>query len=278
MSFKEIKNQANINGCETARVKEEEWKLVWSDEFEGLEINMSNWSFDRPDNGRYNGEIQSYTNKNAYIKDGKLIIEARKEDFTEPDGKTYHYTSSKLITQGKKKWTYGKFEIRAKMPEGKGIWPAIWMMPEDEFYYGRWPVCGEIDIMELLGDTPNKVYGTMHFGLPHKQSQGIYTLPEGESFAEDFHVYSIEWEPGEIRWYIDGNLYHKESEWYSKAADKTNAYHYPAPFNQDFFLILNISVGGGWPGNPDETTVFPQQMVVDYVRVYQKEKYATKKE
>lgn len=255
---------------------EEEWKLVWNDEFEGSEINMNNWSFDRPENGRYNGEIQSYTKNNAYVKDGSLIIEARKEDITEPDGKTYNYSSGKLITQGKQKWTYGKVEVKAKMPTGKGIWPAIWMMPEDEPFYGTWPKCGEIDIMELLGDTPNKVYGTMHFGEPHRESQGTYILPEGESFGEQYHVYSIEWEPGEIRWYLDGNLYHTENDWFSRNPNNADDYTYPAPFDQDFFLIMNISVGGGWPGNPDETTVFPQQMVVDYVRVYQKDEYPSR--
>jgi len=111
---------------------------------------MANWSYDDPTNGRWNGEVQSYTQNNAYIKDGALVIEARKEDITEPSGETYHYTSSKLITKGKKSWKYGKFEIRAKMPQGQGIWPAIWMMPEDEPFYGTWPKCGEIDIMELL--------------------------------------------------------------------------------------------------------------------------------
>jgi len=251
----------------------EEWRLVWSDEFNGSEINMANWSYDDPTNGRWNGEVQSYTQNNAYIKDGALVIEARKEDITEPSGETYHYTSSKLITKGKKSWKYGKFEIRAKMPQGQGIWPAIWMMPEDEPFYGTWPKCGEIDIMELLGHEPDKIYGTIHFGEPHKESQGTYTLPEGQTFADDFHVYSIEWEPGEIRWYIDGKLYHVANDWYSRDPYLADDYTYPAPFDQNFFLILNISVGGGWPGYPDETTVFPQQMVVDYVRVYQKDKY-----
>jgi len=251
----------------------EQWKLVWSDEFNGTEINMNNWSFDDPTNGRWNNEIQSYTQNNAYIQDGSLIIEARKEDITEPSGQTYNYSSAKLITKGKQSWTYGKFEIRAKMPIGKGIWPAIWMMPEDEPFYGTWPKCGEIDIMEFLGHEPNKIYGTIHFGEPHKESQGTYTLPAGQSFSDDYHIYSIEWEPGEIRWYLDGKLYHKANDWYSRDPYLADDYTYPAPFDQDFFLIMNISVGGNWPGNPDETTVFPQQMAVDYVRVYQKSNY-----
>ena len=159
---------------------EEEWQLVWSDEFDGSEINMDNWSYDDPTNGRWNQEIQSYTQNNAYIENGSLIIEARKEDITEPSGETYNYSSAKLITQGKQSWKYGKFEIRAKMPTGQGIWPAIWMMPEDEPFCGIWPKCGEIDIMELLGHIPNKLHGTLHFGEPHKESQGTYFLPRTE--------------------------------------------------------------------------------------------------
>src|SRR5699024_9491512 len=142
----------------------QDWKLVWNDEFDGEEINMNNWSFDRPDNGRWNGEIQSYTDQNAWVENGNLIIEAREEKFTEPDGQTYDYTSSKLITKGKQIWTYGKVEVKAKMPTGQGMWPAIWMMPEDEPFYGTWPVSGEIDIMELLGHEPDTVYGTIHYG------------------------------------------------------------------------------------------------------------------
>lgn len=251
----------------------EEWYLVWSDEFDGSTINMENWSYDDPTNGRWNKEIQSYTQNNAYIKDGSLIIEARKEDITEASGEIYNYSSAKLITKGKQSWKYGKFEIRAKMPTGQGIWPAIWMMPEDEPFYGTWPKCGEIDIMELLGHIPNKLHGTLHFGEPHKESQGTYFLPEGQSFGDDYHVYAIEWEPGEIRWYIDGELYHTVNDWYSRDPYQADDYTYPAPFDQEFFLILNISVGGTWPGYPDETTVFPQQMAVDYVRVYQKDEY-----
>lgn len=250
-----------------------EWELVFSDEFDGTEINMDNWSFDHPENGRYNGEIQSYTDQNAWVKDGNLIIEARKEQVTEPNGDTFDYTSSKLITQGKQKWTYGKFEIRAKMPTGQGMWPAIWMMPEDEPFYGTWPVGGEIDIMEMLGHEPDRVHGNIHYGDPKGESPGTYILDNGESFADDYHLYTLEWEPGEIRWYIDGELYNTANDWHSKAPGNADEFAYPAPFDQDFFLILNISVGGGWPGNPDETTPLPQQMAVDYVRVYQKDEY-----
>ncbi|TYS17177.1 family 16 glycosylhydrolase [Rossellomorea vietnamensis] len=250
-----------------------DWELIWSDEFNDDEINMENWSYDVPTNGRYNGEIQSYTENNAFVNNGSLILEARKEDITEADGKTYNYSSAKLISKGKQKWTYGKVEVKAKMPSGQGIWPAIWMMPEDEPFYGTWPVSGEIDIMELIGHEPDTIHGTIHFGNPHQQRQGHYYLPDGQSFADDYHIYSIEWEPGEIRWYLDGELYHTANDWFTKSDSNADDYTYPAPFDQDFFLIMNISVGGGWPGNPDETTVFPQQMAVDYVKVYQKDEY-----
>ncbi|GAE32786.1 carbohydrate binding domain-containing protein [Alkalihalobacillus hemicellulosilyticus] len=251
----------------------EGWNLVWSDEFDGDEINMENWSYDVPTNGRWNGEIQSYTENNAFIEDGSLILEARKEDITEEDGQTYNYSSAKLITQGKQTWTYGRVDVKAKMPTGQGIWPAIWMMPDDEPFYGTWPVSGEIDIMELLGHEPDIIHGTVHFGRPHQQIQGTYQLPDGQTFADDYYVYSIEWEPGEIRWYINDELYHTANDWFTKHPDNADPYTYPAPFDQPFFLILNISVGGGWPGNPDDTTVFPQQMAVDYVRVYEKDEY-----
>lgn len=265
-----------VSAMESNDYTNSEWELVWSDEFDQGEINLDNWSFDHPENGRYNQEIQSYTEDNAWIEDGKLIIEAREEQITEQNGETYDYTSSKLITRGKQKWTYGKFEIRAKMPEGQGMWPAIWMMPEDEPFYGTWPVGGEIDIMEMLGHEPDRVHANIHYGQPKGESSKTFYLPEGKSFADDFYTYTLEWEPGEIRWYIDGELYHTANDWHSRHPSNADDFAYPAPFDQDFFLILNISVGGGWPGNPDETTPLPQRMEVDYVRVYQKDEYPVK--
>ncbi|MBM7541160.1 beta-glucanase [Amphibacillus cookii] len=249
------------------------WELTWSDEFDGNEINMDNWSFDEPTNGRWNDEIQSYTEDNAWVEDGSLIIEAREEDITEEDGQVYHYSSSKLWTQDKQTLTYGRVDVRAKLPEGQGMWPAIWMMPNNEPFYGTWPVSGEIDIMELLGHEPDTVHGAVHFGAPHRSIEGTYRLEDGTTFADDYHVFSIEWEPGEIRWYVNDVHYHTANDWFTKHPDHADAYTYPAPFDQPFMLILNISVGGGWPGNPDETTVFPQQMAVDYVRFYEKDEY-----
>src|SRR5699024_7893847 len=136
------------------------------------------------------------------------------------------------ITRGKQNWTYGKVEVKAKMPTGQGIWPAIWMMPEDEPFYGTWPVSAEIDLMELLGHEPDTIHGTAHFGKQHQQIQGTYQLPDGQNFGDDYHVYSIEWEPGEIRWYIDGELYHTANDWFTKHDDNADDYTYPAPFDQ----------------------------------------------
>ncbi|HEX6922478.1 MAG TPA: carbohydrate binding domain-containing protein [Bacillales bacterium] len=242
----------------------EKWKLIWDDEFNERKIDTSKWNFIEGGGGYGNNELQNYTSrkKNARIEDGHLVIEAHKEQYQGND-----YTSAKLTTEGKGDWTYGRFEIRAKLPEGQGIWPAIWMMPTDYQLYGTWPSSGEIDIMELLGDDPDTVYGTLHFGNPHSQAGAPYSLEEG-SFTDSYHTFAIEWEPGEFRWYIDGKLYQKQNRWFSKLSGAKAPFTYPAPFDRNFYLQLNVAVGGNWPGNPDETTQFPQQMLVDYVKVY----------
>jgi len=268
-----VENGEDSTAEEDVPIEKGDWTLVWHDEFDGDTVNMDNWSYDVPTNGRWNNEIQSYTENNAYIQDGHLVMEAREETIVEADGSVYNYSSSKMITQGKQTMTYGRIEVKAKLPYGQGIWPAIWMMPEDELLYGTWPVCGEIDIMENLGNEVDTIHGTIHFGEPHKQDQGTYKLDNGEAFADDYHVYTIEWEPGEIRWYIDDIQYHTANDWYSYNSNNEESYTYPAPFDQPFFLIMNISIGGGWPGNPDSSTIFPQQMLVDYVRVYDKDEY-----
>ena len=174
---------------------------------------------------------------------------------------------------GKKEFTYGRFEARLKVPRGKGFLPAFWMMPADESFYGQWPKCGEIDIMEVLGDNVNKVYGSLHFGEPHTQKQGSAQIFEG-NFADDFHIFAVEWEPDEMRFYVDDRCYYKTSEWFTKRSGFGEV-SYPAPYDQPFYIILNVAVGGNWPGNPDEFTTFDEQaqMVVDYVKVYQKKEY-----
>lgn len=206
-----------------------------------------------------NGELQYYTANNATVADGLLTIRAREQNIA-----GYGYSSARLRTKGLGDWTYGRFEMRAKLPVGQGLWPAFWMLPSDNVY-GTWAASGEIDIMESLGHDPDRIHGTLHYGgaAPANVSSGeSYRLPLGS--AQDFHTYAIEWERGEFRWYIDDIHYATRTGWWSAGGP------YPAPFDQDFHLLLNLAVGGTWPGAPDATTEFPQALVVDYVRVYQR--------
>lgn len=231
--------------------------IVWNDEFTGTSIDTAKWSFDLGTGapaltGWGNNELQYYTSNpaNASIINGKLCITAIKESY---QGSAY--TSARIQTKLKGDWTYGRFEIRAKLPKGKGVWPAIWMLPTDN-YYGVWAASGEIDIMELLGHEPAKVYGTIHFGgaWPDNQnSSGNYTLPKGD-FSDDFHIFAVEWDKNGISWYVDSTCYYVTP--------------HQQPFDKRFYLIMNVAVGGNWPGNPDGSTVFPVRMEVDYVRVY----------
>ena len=184
------------------------------------------------------------------------------------------YTSGRISTQNLKTFTYGRFEVRAKVPNGQGYLPAFWLMANDENVYGQWPRCGEIDCMEVMGQDTNKLYGTIHYGNPHAESQGTYTIKDGEkSFSDDFHTFTCDWEPGKITWYVDGKKYHEESNWHS-TTEGQGTLTYPAPFDQPFYIILNLAVGGSWVGNPNEETSFVNNpFVVDYVRVYQKDSY-----
>lgn len=251
----------------------EGYNLLWSDEFDGPELDESIWNYEPHEPGWTNEELQEYTTStdNVFVRDGSLIIKAIK---IEKDGKPY-YTSGKVTAQNKKDFMYGKVVARAKVPEGKGLWPAIWMMPQDEQYYGQWPKCGEIDIMEVLGSSTDTAYGTVHYGAPHAEQQGTVVLDGGKTFANDFHEYSVEWEPGEMRWYIDGELYLTVNDWFT-AVEGEDDKPYPAPFDQPFFVQMNLAVGGTWPGNPDDTTDFDKaEFEIDYVRVYQKPEYDT---
>lgn len=251
---------------------ESNWTLIWSDEFDGSEIDLSKWNYDLGTGSDYgmigwgNNEWQYYTDRpqNSYIEDGKLVLQALEEEF---EGSSY--TSAKLHTRGKAAWTYGRFEFKAKLPAGQGIWPAIWMMPVDSELYGGWPNSGEIDIMEYLGHEEGTVHGTLHYGAPHTYTGAFLSLPEGKSFADDYHVFAFEWEPGEMRWYVDDQLYLTQNDWFTQRHSEAAEYTYPAPFDRDFYLQLNVAVGGNWPGYPDETTQFPQIMKIDYVRVYE---------
>ena len=249
------------------------YNLLWNDEFDGDALDESIWNYEPHDPGWTNEELQEYTTStdNVFLRDGNLVIKAIK---TEKDGKDW-YTSGKVTAQNKKDFTYGKVVARAKVPEGQGLWPAIWMMPQDESHYGQWPKCGEIDIMEVLGSSVDTAYGTVHYGEPHAEQQGTVVLKDGKTFANEFHEYSVEWEPGEIRWFIDGDLYLTVNDWFT-AVEGEDDKPYPAPFDQPFFVQMNLAVGGTWPGNPDETTDFDNaEFLIDYVRVYQKSEYDT---
>ena len=248
------------------------YELLWHNEFDGDSMNEDIWSYEPHEPGWTNEELQEYTTStdNVFVRDGKMVLKAIK---TDKNGKDY-YTSGKIKSQNKQDFMYGKVVASAKVPEGQGLWPAIWMMPKDESYYGQWPKCGEIDIMEVLGSDVKTAYGTLHYGEPHGEQQGTVVLDSG-SFASDFHEYSVEWEPGEMRWYIDGELYLTVNDWFT-AVQGEDEKPYPAPFNQPFFVQMNLAVGGTWPGNPDETTDFDNaEFEIDYVRVYQKPEYDT---
>jgi len=244
------------------------WELVWSDEFDGDTLNTDKWSYMLGDGTDYdlpsgwgNNELQYYREENIRVADGKLTITAKRENIQDKQ-----FTSGRLRTKDKGDWTYGRFTFSALMPTGKGLWPAIWMLPTDEAY-GGWAASGEIDIMEYLGDEPNKVHGTLHFGAswPNNQFKGTDYVTDGNSFDSEFHHFALEWEPGEMRWYVDSLLYQTlgQGDWYTGTID------FPAPFDKPFHLLLNLAVGGNWPGNPDVSTNFPQEFVLDYVRIYQ---------
>ncbi|HWB60989.1 MAG TPA: glycoside hydrolase family 16 protein [Chthoniobacteraceae bacterium] len=258
-----------------------DWKLVWEDDFskDGGKIDPKKWAFQIDGKGGGNGEAQYYTDdpKNASIdKDGNLVMTVVKE---EKEGK--HYTSSKLWTKGLYSVMYGRIEACVKAPSAQaGNWPAFWMMPDEPSPYGGWPYCGEIDIMEMVNDAKT-LYGTIHYGATWRDKAGSQvTAPAPDNdFSKDFHVYAVEWDKDQFRFYVDGKPYGKVD---GKISDRQNQwwtaqYTYPAPFDQKFYLILNFAVGGDWPNNvvtpkrklPDADGQFPQTMLVKYVRVYQ---------
>lgn len=251
----------------------EGWDLVWHDEFSASQIDETKWSFEVNGQGGGNNELQYYTDRsdNASIDSGSLVIQALRENYTGPDG-TRQYTSARLRTLNKGDFLYGRVDVRAKLPEGRGLWPAVWMLPTD-WVYGGWAASGEIDLMEavnLNAGGGNNIHGTLHYGGPWPENtHSGQSFTPATSVVDNYHVYSVEWEEGEIRWYVDGQHYQTQTDWWSSAGD------YPAPFNQRFHIILNVAVGGNWPGSPDETTQFPQTMSVDYVRVFTPEVSST---
>jgi beta-glucanase (GH16 family) len=267
-----------------------EWKLVWFDEFNGAAIDRAKWDFDQgngftaPDTkvwiaGWGNGELQYYTDRteNAYVKDGMLHIRAAHEPY-----KKCQYTSARLVTRGLFGKTYGRFEFRAKLPTGAGLWPALWLLPVDNTY-GGWASSGEIDIVEARGQEPSKVFGTIQYGShwPANEHSGAEWVFPDKGGINEFHTYALEWEPGVMRWYVDGSLYSTKRRWWScskvnakhegvKPVDKSEQNPWPAPFDKPFYIIINLAVGGRFSGNPEVSTPFPTEMVIDYVRVYDK--------
>ena len=248
------------------------WTLVWSDEFNGADgsaPDSSKWTYDTGGKGWGNNELECYTNlaQNAQVKGGNLVIAAmRQPAYPCSDGTTGDYTSARLKTQGLFTQTYGRFEARIKIPAGQGMWPAFWMLGNDVGSVG-WPKSGEIDIMENIGKEPGIVHGSLHSSstlAKKSDATASFSLSAGQNFADDFHLYAVEWEPGTVRFYVDSNLYatFTQSQWPAGGAWS---------FDHPFFIILNVAVGGSWPGSPDSSTVFPQQMLVDYVRVYTKQ-------
>lgn len=232
------------------------YSLKWSDEFDGYLLDKNSWNYETGGNGWGNNELENYTNSgnNSFISNHKyLVIEARKEGSG--------YTSARLQTMGKKEFVYGRVDIRAKLPKGRGVWPALWMLGSNIATI-PWPASGEIDIMELLGHEPNKVYGTMHWGIAGEGSThigGSYSL-SGEDFSQKFHVFSIVWDSTKIEWLVDDQKY------FTGNKSQVDGNY---PFDKPFFFIFNVAVGGNWPGNPDANTTFPQRMIIDYIRVFQ---------
>ncbi|BCR35798.1 family 16 glycosylhydrolase [Mariniplasma anaerobium] len=236
------------------------WVCTWADEFEGDEVDLDKWNFEVNDYGGGNNELQYYTEKNAQIVDGKLVITAIKEDYLTRD-----YTSSRLTTKYKGDFRYGRIVVSAKLPTGAGTWPAIWMMPTLNAY-GSWPNSGEIDIMEYVGRDPQNVFSTIHTEkFNHQDGTQIgydITVPTAET---EFHTYEIIWNPGEIITYVDGVSF--ATFRYTAQFNQDVAYYEAFPFDQDFFLILNLALGGGFGGTVDDS-IFPTAFEIDYVRVY----------
>ncbi|HEV2425817.1 MAG TPA: glycoside hydrolase family 16 protein [Terriglobia bacterium] len=273
---------AKLAAQRRSRRLEPRWKLVWSDEFDGPDGSAPDtawWTYDVGvgGDGWGNRELEYYTKRpdNISIQGGNLVITARRETFSGPADPgsarqpasgdvTRQYTSARIKTQGLFSQAYGRFEARIRVPSGQGMWPAFWMLGAD-IDKVHWPGCGEIDVMENIGKEPSTVHGSLHGPGPRgagtDDMTAGFTLPHGQRFSDGFHVFGIEWQPGEIDFYVDNTRYFT-------AAPRGMPHGTGWVFDHPFFLLLNLAVGGSWPGNPDSSTQFPQQMLVDYVRVY----------
>lgn len=243
-----------------------DWRLVWEDGFDGPTLDWSKWEIEVNAFGGGNHELQLYTDRseNVRIEDGRLVIEAR-HDHAGVSGTVREYSSGRIRSKRRGDWTYGRFEIRARLPRGRGLWPAIWMLPSDD-RYGTWAASGEIDIMEFKGQEPDVLWGTLHYGAswPDNRHSGTQLRRPGTDFSADYHVYALEWEPGTIRWLLDGEEWQTQSKWESTGGE------YPAPFDHPYHLVLNLAVGGEFLGPPDATTPFPARFEVDWVKVFQR--------
>lgn len=241
-----------------------DYNLVWADEFSGTTLDAANWTFENGDGcpgncGWGNNELQYYREDNTALVNGYLVITAKKQQFG-----TRNYTSSRLVTKGKRQFKFGRVDIRAALPKGKGLWPALWMLGSN-IDAVSWPACGEIDMMELTGDLPNRIVGTVHYGAnmsQHQYNSMSNYLSGNNNYQDEFHVFSIIWEADKIQFLVDDQVYHTITP-----ASLNGA---PYPFNKNFFFIFNVAVGGTFPGDPDNSTPFPQNMIVDYIRVFQK--------
>lgn len=244
-----------------------QWRLTFADEFNGpadSQVNSDKWVIVQGGNGWGNRELQTYTDRTENLRldgEGNLVIEARQETFAGIDRIERPYTSARIHTLGRFSQVYGRFEARLKVPEDQGIWPAFWLLGERYNDVG-WPRCGEIDIMENVGSHPTRAHGTLHGPVYYGDDgyQVTRELTDGSKFADGFHVFAVEWEPGEFRWYVDGEQYGS----YTRKGDDDPQWVY----DTHHFILLNLAVGGHWPGNPDASTRFPKRYLIDYVRVY----------
>lgn len=244
--------------------------LVFSDEFDQAKLDPEKWYFESGDGSQYgnpgwgNRELQWYLPDSAELRDGKLVITARQEQANGKD-----FTSARISSVNRFAFRYGRIEARMRLPGGQGLWPAFWLLPQDKAY-GGWAASGEIDVVEAVNlgaSGSNVIVGSLHFGGSHPDNVSSGNeFPVATDVTSDFHVYALEWDAAEIRWYVDETLYSVQNSWWTSAAD------FPAPFDQPFYILLNVAVGGDFPGNPDTTTIFPVTMEVDYVRVYSGER------
>lgn len=235
------------------------WNLVWSDEFNGTTLDAAKWGLELNE-GDPGDAVYTSRSQNLFVANGNLALQAQKESYS---GK--QYTSTQISTRNKGYWKYCRIDVRAKLPYGQGMWPAIWMMPNNPAY-GGWPSSGEIDIMENLGKNTRLEYTTIHYGVANRSSQGTYTTQVGSSLSDSFHVYTMVWDSASFKFYLDSsNNFWNLNSW---SPDNVT---FPKPFDQPFFLIIDLAVGGSWGGPADNITVFPQQVLVDWVRVYQRQ-------